>query len=235
MLRGTDSWTPFVAPNATAGAPLVTGSAAILATCLVAAAGLAGLASPAMPARGRLVTMLLVGVVLLAAGYSGGLGSPVAARRCRPSWTPAAPRCATCTSWSSVIRIPMVLGLAQLLGRIPLPGGAPMSVWLRAFAHPERDKRVAVGDRGADGADGQHVAGVDGPARPAGHVHRDTRSTGTTPPTGSPSTTPVGRRRPGGCWWFPARRSPPRCGAPATTNRCRCSATARGVCATPSR
>lgn len=61
VLRGTDSWTPFVAPNATAGAPLVTGSAAILGTCLVAAAGLAGLTSPAMPARGRLVTMLLVG------------------------------------------------------------------------------------------------------------------------------------------------------------------------------
>ena len=45
MLRGTDSWTPFVAPTATAGAPLVTGSVAILGTCLVAAAGLAGLAS----------------------------------------------------------------------------------------------------------------------------------------------------------------------------------------------
>ena len=44
VLRGTDSWTPFVAPNATAGAPLVTGSVAILATSLVAAAGLAGLA-----------------------------------------------------------------------------------------------------------------------------------------------------------------------------------------------
>ncbi|MGB7146200.1 MAG: alpha-(1-_3)-arabinofuranosyltransferase family protein, partial [Mycobacterium sp.] len=41
VLRGTDSWTPFVAPDATAGAPLVTGSAAILATSLVAAAGLA--------------------------------------------------------------------------------------------------------------------------------------------------------------------------------------------------
>ena len=78
LLRGTDSWTPFVAPTATAGAPLVTGSAAILATCLVAGAGLAGLAGAAMPARGRLVTMLLVGVVLLAVGYSGGLGSPVA-------------------------------------------------------------------------------------------------------------------------------------------------------------
>src|ERR1700744_5778253 len=56
ILRGTESWTPFVAPTATAGAPLVTGSAAILGTCLVAAAGLAGLASPGMPARGRLVT-----------------------------------------------------------------------------------------------------------------------------------------------------------------------------------
>ncbi len=42
MLRGTDSWTPYVAPTATAGAPLVTGSAAVLGTCLVAAAGLGG-------------------------------------------------------------------------------------------------------------------------------------------------------------------------------------------------
>ena len=44
VLRGTDAWTPFVAPNATAGASLVTGSVAVLATTLVAAAGLAGLA-----------------------------------------------------------------------------------------------------------------------------------------------------------------------------------------------
>ena len=78
LLRGTDSWTPFVAPTATAGAPLVTGPVAILGTCLVAGAGLAGLALNTMPARGRLVAMLLVGVVLLAVGYSGGLGSPVA-------------------------------------------------------------------------------------------------------------------------------------------------------------
>src|ERR1700730_7693968 len=72
VLRGTDSGTPFVAPDATAGAPLVTGSVAILATCLVAAAGLAGLVMRDLQARGRLVTMLLVGVVLLGVGYSGG-------------------------------------------------------------------------------------------------------------------------------------------------------------------
>jgi arabinofuranan 3-O-arabinosyltransferase len=143
MLRGTDSWTPFVAPTATAGAPLVTGSAAILGTCLVAAAGLAGLASPAMPARGRLVTMLLVGVALMAVGYSGGLGSPLA-HQVQVFLDAAGAPLRNVHKVESVIRIPIVLGIAQLLGRIPLPGSAPVSVWLSAFAHPERDKRVAA-------------------------------------------------------------------------------------------
>jgi arabinofuranan 3-O-arabinosyltransferase len=148
MLRGTDGWTPFVAPTATAGAPLVTGSAAILGTCLVAAAGLAGLASRDMPARGRLVTMLLIGVVLMAAGYSGGLGSPVA-HQVQAFLDASGAPLRNVHKLGSVIRIPVVLGVAQLLGRIPLPGwgpgSAPVSVSLSAFAHPERDKRVAVG------------------------------------------------------------------------------------------
>ncbi len=147
MLRGTDSWTPFVAPNATAGTPLVTGSAAILATCLVAAAGLAGLASPRMPARGRLVTMLVVGVVLMAVGYSGGLGSPLAHQVQLFLDATGAPL-RNVHKLESVIRIPIVLGIAELLGRVPLPAwgpdSAPRTQWLHAFAHPERDKRVAV-------------------------------------------------------------------------------------------
>ncbi|ORV52877.1 hypothetical protein AWC05_23055 [Mycobacterium florentinum] len=143
MLRGTDSWTPFVAPTATAGAPLVTGSAAILATCLVAAAGLAGLASPAMPARGRLVTMLLVGVVLMAVGYSGGLGSPLA-HQVQLFLDAAGAPLRNVHKLESVIRIPIVLGVVALLGRVPLPGSAPRAQWLHAFAHPERDKRVAA-------------------------------------------------------------------------------------------
>ncbi len=144
MLRGTDSWTPFVAPNATAGAPLVTGSVAILGTCLVAAAGLAGLASRGMPARGRLVTMLLVGVVLLAVGYSGGLGSPLA-HQVQAFLDAGGTPLRNVHKLGPVIRLPLVLGLAELLGRIPLPGSSPKSVWLRAFTHPERDKRVAAG------------------------------------------------------------------------------------------
>lgn len=144
VLRGTDSWTPFVAPDATAGAPLVTGSVAILGTCLVAAAGLAGLASPAMPARGRLVTMLLVGVVLLAVGYSGGLGSPLA-HQVQGFLDAGGTPLRNVHKLGPVIRLPLALGIAGLLGRIPLPGSAPRSEWLRAVAHPERDKRVAVG------------------------------------------------------------------------------------------
>ncbi|MGV0744012.1 alpha-(1-_3)-arabinofuranosyltransferase domain-containing protein [Mycolicibacterium sp. XJ870] len=143
MLRGTDSWTPFVAPSATAAASLVTSTMAVLATTLVAAAGLAGLALRSMPARGRLITMLLIGVVLLALGYSGGLGSPVALQVqafLDDTGTPLR----NLAKLEPVIRLPLALGLVHLLGRVPLPGSAPRPVWLRAFAHPERDKRVAV-------------------------------------------------------------------------------------------
>ena len=144
MLRGTDAWTPFVAPNATAGASLVTGSVAVLATTLVAAAGMAGLAMRTMPARGRLIVILLIGVVLLAAGYSGGLGSPVA-QQVQAFLDAGGTPLRNMHKLEPLLRLPMALGLAHLLGRIPLPGSAPRREWVQAFAHPERDKRVAVG------------------------------------------------------------------------------------------
>ncbi|HEX7322858.1 MAG TPA: alpha-(1-_3)-arabinofuranosyltransferase [Mycobacterium sp.] len=147
MLRGTHSWTPFVAPDATAGAALVTRPVIILGTCLVAAAGLAGLAGLVrrrVPGAGRLVTMLLIGVTLLAVGYGGGLGSPLA----HPVQVfldgPGAPL-RNMQKLDLVLRIPVTLGLVHLLGRIPLPGSSPRSVWRRAFTHPEHDKRAAVG------------------------------------------------------------------------------------------
>src|ERR1700694_6084179 len=143
VLRGTDSWTPFVAPTATAGASLVTGSVAVLATTLVAAAGLAGLAMRSMPARGRLVTMLLVGVVLLAAGYSGGLGSPLA-HQVQVFLDAGGAPLRNVHKLEPVLRLPLALGLAHLLGRIPLPGSAPRRVWVNTFAHPEHDKRGAL-------------------------------------------------------------------------------------------
>ena len=144
MLRGTDSWTPFVAPNATAGATLVTGTVAVLATTLVAAAGLAGLAMRTMPARGRLVTILLIGIALLAAGYAGGLGSPLA-HAVQTFLDAGGTPLRNVHKLEPLIRLPLVLGLAHLLGRLPLPGSVPRREWVHAFAHPENDKRVAVG------------------------------------------------------------------------------------------
>jgi arabinofuranan 3-O-arabinosyltransferase len=144
MLRGTDAWTPFVAPNATAGASLVTGSVAVLATTLVAAAGIAGLAMRTMPARGRLIVILLIGVVLLAVGYSGGLGSAVA-QAVQAFLDAGGTPLRNMHKLEPLLRLPLALGLAHLLGRIPLPGSAPRREWVNAFAHPEHDKRVAVG------------------------------------------------------------------------------------------
>lgn len=144
MLRGTSAWTPFVAPTATAASSLVTQPVMVLATSLVAAGGLAGLALRSMPARGRLVTMLLIGVTLLAAGYSGGLGSPLADAVQQFLDAGGAPL-RNVHKLEPVIRIPIALGVAHLLGRIPLPGSTSRPVWIRSFAHPEDDRRVAVG------------------------------------------------------------------------------------------
>ena len=144
VIRGTSAWTPFVAPNSTAAASLVTQPALVLATILVAAGGLAGLALRSMPARGRLVTMLVIGLVLLTAGYTGALGSPVA-HQVQLFLDAAGAPLRNIHKLEPVIRIPIVLGLAHLLGRIPLPGSAARPVWVRSFAHPENDKRVAAG------------------------------------------------------------------------------------------
>ncbi|MFZ0832845.1 MAG: alpha-(1-_3)-arabinofuranosyltransferase family protein, partial [Mycobacterium sp.] len=138
VLRGTDSWTPYVAPAATAGPSLVTGSVAILATTLIAAGGLAGLALRSMPARGRLVAMLLAGVALLAVGYSGGLGSPVA-HHVQAFLDASGAPLRNVHKLEPVIRLPLVLGLAHLLGRVALPGSSPRKVWVPALAHPEHD------------------------------------------------------------------------------------------------
>ncbi|WP_442800125.1 alpha-(1-_3)-arabinofuranosyltransferase domain-containing protein [Nocardia sp. NBC_01730] len=143
VLRGTDSWTPFVSPERIAGAVLVTQPAAVLATGLLAAAGMAGLALRSMPCRGRLAVILCVGLVGICAGYVGELGGPFA-ESVRVFLDSGGAPLRNVHKLEPLIRIPLVLGLAQLLARVPLPGSVPMRVWRAAFAHPERDRAVAV-------------------------------------------------------------------------------------------
>ncbi|MEV0294496.1 alpha-(1-_3)-arabinofuranosyltransferase family protein [Nocardia sp. NPDC050710] len=143
VLRGTDSWTPFVSPERIAGAVLVTQPAAVLATGLLAAAGMAGLAMRTMPYRGRLTLILLVGLVGICAGYVGELSGPFA-ESVRIFLDSGGAPLRNVHKLEPLIRLPLVLATAHLLARVPLPASVPMPVWRSAFAHPERDRMVAV-------------------------------------------------------------------------------------------
>ncbi|MFI7663720.1 alpha-(1-_3)-arabinofuranosyltransferase family protein [Nocardia sp. NPDC049526] len=143
VLRGTDSWTPFVSPERIAGAVLVTQPAAVLATGLLAAAGMAGLAMRSMPYRGRLALILLVGLVGICAGFVGELSGPFA-DSVRVFLDAGGAPLRNVHKLEPLIRIPLMLGLAHMLSKVPLPASVPMPVWRSAFAHPERDKSVAV-------------------------------------------------------------------------------------------
>ncbi|WP_258080751.1 alpha-(1-_3)-arabinofuranosyltransferase [Nocardia nova] len=143
VLRGTDSWTPYVSPERIAGAVLVTQPAAVLATGVLAAAGMAGLALRSMPGRGRFTLVLIAGLVGICAGYAGQLGGPFA-ESVRIFLDSGGAPLRNVHKLEPLIRIPLVIGLAHLLRRVPLPATVPMPVWRSAFAHPERNRMVAV-------------------------------------------------------------------------------------------
>ncbi|WP_431309096.1 alpha-(1-_3)-arabinofuranosyltransferase domain-containing protein [Gordonia prachuapensis] len=143
VLRGTSSWTPFVSPERVAGAVLVTQPAAVLATGVLAAAGLAGLCMRHMPSRGRLVTVLSVGLLLMCVGFAGELGSPIA-ESVRVFLDGDGAFLRNIHKFEPFVRIPLVLGVAHLLARVPLPGSAPWRETSSAFAHPQRSRPVAA-------------------------------------------------------------------------------------------
>lgn len=143
VLRGASSWTPFVSPERVAGAVLVTQPAAVLATGTIAAAGLAGLCMRHMPFRGRLVAILGVGLVLMCVGYAGELGSPVA-EQVRVFLDGSGAPLRNIHKFEPLLRIPLVLGVAHLLARVPLPGSASRRETLSAFAQPQRSRPVAA-------------------------------------------------------------------------------------------
>ncbi|MGC5247185.1 alpha-(1-_3)-arabinofuranosyltransferase domain-containing protein [Gordonia sp. DT219] len=143
VLRGTSSWTPFVSPERIAGAVLVTQPAAVLATGTLAAAGLAGLCMRHMPYRRRAIIVLLIGLLLMCTGFAGGLGSPIA-EPVRVFLDGPGAFLRNVHKFEPFIRLPLVLGVAHLLARVPMPGAAGMRPWLAAFAHPQRSRPVAA-------------------------------------------------------------------------------------------
>ena len=229
MLRGTDSWTPFVAPDATAGASLVTGHGCGAGDDAGrrGGPGRVGDAHDACPRqadddpadRCRAAGRRICRRPRIASRPSGsdvpGRGRHPAAQRAQAGAADPA---------AAGARASRICSAAS-----PLPGSVPRREWVHAFAHPETRQAGRRRHRGAGRVGRRHVAGLDGPAHPAWRLRRDpavlarhgrlARRT----QRGSPRAGAGRARR-------PVRH--PGVGHPATTNRCRCSATARGVCAT---
>ena len=140
VLRGASAWVPFVSPDQPAGALTATLAVFVLASALLAAAGLYGLLLRGMPARGRLLVIAAIGLVAMSAAWvgpgHGALAEPLRAFLDGPG----APL-RNVHKAEPLLRLPLALGLAHLLARLAvrLPVPARSS---RTTAAPARRERV---------------------------------------------------------------------------------------------
>ncbi len=122
-LRGTSNWMGFVPgqgrPPLPAGAELSTEPWLVAATALVAGLGLAGLINRRMPERLFLAVCLLTGTAIVVAGYTGDVTGPMAPYM-QAMFDGVLSPFRNIHKFDALIRLPIVLGLAQLpvvLGR----------------------------------------------------------------------------------------------------------------------
>lgn len=120
-LRGAGNWLAYLSlsgPWLPSGWSLVSSTVAVLATAVVAAIGFAGLARARVSERGFLIASVLVGMVLVCAGYlgpsGGALDGPIRAALDGPL---AAFR--NVDKFQPVLRLPLALGLAAVLAAVP--------------------------------------------------------------------------------------------------------------------
>lgn len=141
VLRGTSHWVPYVDSTWRAGNDLVsTGYVAINGAVLLVL-GMVGLSLRSNPHRRFLVLGLLTGVVLVSLGHSGAVHGWLAAGE-RDLLDGALAPLRNVHKFEPVVRLPLVLALAHVLGEIGA-AAAPRGTTVR--------ERLA---------DGQRVAGV---------------------------------------------------------------------------
>jgi arabinofuranan 3-O-arabinosyltransferase len=122
MLRGVEDWNAYLVVNGNAWWPvgyfLSTAAVPTVATGLVAGLGVTGLLSRRLPERRFLYCALLAGLVIVGSGYVSGLGNPLAAPIDHLINGPLAPL-RNLRKFDPLIRLPIALGLAQLLAAVP--------------------------------------------------------------------------------------------------------------------
>ena len=150
VLRGASTWVPFVSTDRTAGADLTSEPAFVLATGVLAAAGVVGLVLRGMPARGRLLGIAAVGLVAMSAAWVGPAGGGLA-ETVRAVLDGAGAPLRNVHKFEPLLRLPLVLGVAHLLSRLlagvtvgAAGGRLDRGRAAQALAHPERDRTVAV-------------------------------------------------------------------------------------------
>jgi arabinofuranan 3-O-arabinosyltransferase len=124
-LRGTDDWIAGVAdrggPFWPAAWTVLTDPALMAGTGLLAAAGLVGLARRDQPERRFLGLAAVLGVVVLAVGHRGALASPFDAG-VRALLDGGLAPLRNVHKADPLVRLPLALGLAHLLGAVRRPG-----------------------------------------------------------------------------------------------------------------
>ncbi len=134
VMRGTGNWLGYLnlgEPWVQASWILVSATAAIVATTLVAAGGLAGLASARLPERRFVVVTFGFGVVAICAGYTGEMAGLFGSQVEALIGGPLAPF-RNIYKFSPLIAAGLALGLAHAISSAPavlrrLPG--PVAVW----------------------------------------------------------------------------------------------------------
>ncbi len=117
ILRGAGVWTSFPGTPVwtTAGVLVETAFVVIVASSLAAGAGLFGLARPDMPERRWLGLAVVVGTVLVSAGYWGHLGGPFAPL-VHDFYNGPLAAFRNVAKFQPVITLPLVLGLINAVG-----------------------------------------------------------------------------------------------------------------------
>ena len=123
LLTGNDLWLQYLSigePARPGGFLLVTTGALVLCATAVTAIGLLGLVRRTTPHRGFLVGGVLLGLLVVGAGHTGDLASPLAGRE-RDLLDGALAPFRNVHKYDGLIRLPLVLALAHAASVVRLP------------------------------------------------------------------------------------------------------------------
>ena len=122
--RGTEDWVNYLTAHGQAwwpvGYKLTVEIPLVVLTGLVAGLGLAGLARRGLPERRFLLWTLLLGLLLITAGYVSGLDNPLAGPIRHIIDGPLAPM-RNVRKFDPLIRLPIAIGLAHMLAPLRFP------------------------------------------------------------------------------------------------------------------